>query len=94
MSETINLYETDISRYNKLLTENISTTYRKTNNKAYNSINKEAKAIAEELKIGDRVDCLAKTNTFITLKYHKENLRSSPKYRLINTEKSEIGKTS
>ena len=94
MSETINLHETDINRYNKLLTENISTTYRKTNNKAYNSINKEAKAIAEELKIGDRVDCLAKTNTFITLKYHKQNLRSSPKCKLINTEKSEIGKAS
>ena len=83
MSETINLYETDINRYNKLLTENISTTYRKTNNKACNSINKEAKVIAEEFKIGDRVDCLAKTNTFITLKYHKKkkSKMQTDKYR-------------
>ena len=54
--KTNNLYETDISSYNKLLTENISKTYRKTNNKSYNSINKEAKAIAEGFEIGDRVD--------------------------------------
>ena len=74
--------------------ESISKTYRKTNNKAYNSINKEAKAIAEGFEIGDRVDCLAKTNTFITLKDHKENFRSNPKCRLINPAKSEIGKVS
>ena len=92
--KTNNLYETDISSYNKLLTESISKTYRKTNNKAYNSINKEAKAIAEGFEIGDRVDCLAKTNTFITLKDHKENFRSNPKCRLINPAKSEIGKVS
>ena len=73
---------------------NISKTYRKTNNKAYNSINKEAKAIAEGFEIGDRVDCLAKTNAFITLKDHKENFRSNPKCRLINPAKSEIGKVS
>ena len=92
--KTNNLYETDISGYNKLLTESISKTYRKTNNKAYNSINKEAKAIAEGFEIGDRVDCLAKTNAFITLKDHKENFSSNPNCRLINPAKSEIGKVS
>ena len=68
-----------IINYNKLLTENIFKTYWKTNNKAYDSINKEAKAIAEEFEIWDRVD-------------HKENFRSNPKRRLINPAKSEIGK--
>ena len=46
--KTNNLYGTGINNYNKLLTENISKTYRKTNNKPYNSINKEEKIIAEE----------------------------------------------
>ena len=41
-------------------------------------------------KIGDRVDCLAKTDTFITLKHHKEKFRSDPKFRLINHSRSEI----
>ena len=94
VDKTNNLYKTDINSYNKLLTENISKTYRKTNNKAYNSIDKEAKAIAEEFEIGDRADCLAKTNAFITLNDHKENFRSNPKCKLINPAKSEIGKAS
>ena len=46
--KTNNLYGTGINNYNKLLTENISKTYRKTNNKPYNSINNEEKIIAEE----------------------------------------------
>ena len=62
--KTNNLCETDINSYNKLLIENISKTYRKTNDKVYNSINKEAKVIAEEFEVGDRVDCLAKTNAY------------------------------
>ena len=35
-----------------------------------------------------------KSNAFVTLKYHKENLQSNPKYSLINPAKSEIGKVS
>ena len=72
----------------------MSKTYRKTNNKVYNSINKEAKTIVDEFEIGDRVDCLVKANAFINLKEHKENFMSNPKCRLINPAKSEIGKVS
>ena len=53
--KTNNLKETDISSNNKLLTESISKIYRKTNNKAYNSIKKKAKTIAVEFEIGDRL---------------------------------------
>ena len=72
--KTSDLYETDINSYSNLLAENISKTYRKTNNKAYNSINKEDKAIAEGFEIRDIVD---KTNAFITVKDKKENFRSN-----------------
>ena len=88
--KTINFYETD--SYNKLLTKNISKTYQKTNNKVYDSINKEAKVIAEEFEVGDRVDCLAKTNAFITSKDHTENFRSNTKCRLINLVKAKLVK--
>ena len=60
----------------------------------FNTINKEAKHIAEGYDIADRVDCFAKSNAFITLKDHKENFQSNPKCRLINPAKSEIGKVS
>ena len=88
------LCETAINSYNKLLTENIYKTYRETNNKIYNSIKNETKTIAEVFEIGDRVDCLTKTNSFITIKDHKENFRSNLKCGLINPAKSETVKAS
>ena len=42
--------------------------------------------------VSERVDCLAKSNTLISLKDHKPNFSSIPKYHLINSVKSEIGK--
>ena len=90
--KTRNLYEMDKSAYDKLLMDNITKTYRKTDNNVYNEINREAKQIASGFNIADRVECLAKTNAFITLKDHKENFTSNPKCRLINPAKSEIGK--
>ena len=76
------------------MNENITKTYKKANNKAYNKINIEAKNIAKKLEIGDRAECLAKTDAFITLKDHKENFENSPKCRLLNPAKSEIGRVS
>ena len=92
--KTNNLYETDIKNYNKLLINNISKTYKNSDQAIFNTINKEAKHIAEGFDIAERVDCFAKSNAFITLKDHKENFQSNPKCRLINPPKSEIGKVS
>ena len=80
--------------YNKVLTNNISKTYKKTEHNIYNKINKEAKIIGNNYELSERVDCLAKSNAFISLKDHKPNLNSNPKHRLINLAKSEIGKNS
>ena len=44
-------------------------------------------------KVPERVDYLTK-NRFISLKDHKQNFSSNPKYRLSNPAKSEIGKIS
>ena len=40
------------------------------------------------------IECLPKTNAFITKKDHKENFRSNQKWRLINPAKSEIARAS
>ena len=53
-----NLYGTNKENYKKLLTKNITKTYRKTTNKIYSNTNKEAKAIANNYEIAERVDCL------------------------------------
>ncbi|PFX24183.1 hypothetical protein AWC38_SpisGene11228 [Stylophora pistillata] len=47
--------------------------------------------IAERLKLGDRVEKLAKKEAFITLKDYKPTFHDQPTCRLINPSKSEIG---
>ena len=77
-----------------LLTDNITKTYKQSNNNVYNSINLEAKHIAKKLEIADRVECMAEKPAYITLKDHKENFNINPKCHLINPAKSELGKVS
>ena len=92
--KTRNTYETDKDAYLKLLNDNSTKTYRKSNNTVFSKINKEAKQIANNYKIVDRIDCIGKVDAFISLKDHKDNFLSKPKCRLINPAKSEIGKIS
>ena len=89
--KTNNLYETDIKNYNKLLIDSISKTYKKSDTKIFNTINKEAKKLAIRYDIAERIDRFPKSNAFVTLKDH---FQSNPKCRLINPVKSEIGKIS
>ena len=92
--KTWNIYETDRNTYKKLLTDNISKTYKKMEYNIYNKINKEAKTIANNYRVSERVDCLAKSNAFVSLKDHKPNFSSNPKCHFINSVKSEMGKIS
>ena len=41
--KTNNLYKTDVKNYNKLLINNISKTYKKSDSATFNKINREAK---------------------------------------------------
>ena len=56
--------------------------------------NLEAKSISTNLKISDRVERIGRTPAFVTIKEHKDNFRSYPSCRLINTSKNELGKVS
>ena len=80
------------AHYEKLLTDNITKTYKQSNNNVYNSINLEAKHIAKKLEIADRIECMARKPAYITIKDHKENFNINPKCRLINPAKRELGK--
>ena len=92
--KTRNIYEMDNEIHDKLYVENVMRTYRKSNQSTYNNINIEAKSIAKDLDIEDKVECLAKNAVFITLKDHKEDFVNNPKCRLINPAKPELGKVS
>lgn len=89
--KTTNLYSMKKEAYNKLLQDNITRTYKKADNDVKTRIDKEAKPLAEKLKLSEKMECYADRKAFITLKDHKENFSNNTKCRLINPAKSEIG---
>ena len=76
--KTNNIHETKSEDHEKLILENITKTYQKAPKKLEKPINLEEKNIAKSLKLADRIDHLAKTEAFITLKDHKENFVNKP----------------
>ena len=71
--KTTNLYKVEVKDYEKLLHDNITTTYQKVSKDTARIINMEAKHIAEQLKLDDRIEQAAEQKAFITLKDHKPN---------------------
>ena len=92
--KTRNLYKLDKTAYDKLYMENVTKSCKRADSNVYHDINLEAKEIATELKIADKVERMAKKEVFITLKDHKDDFNINPKCRLINPAKSELGKVS
>ena len=82
--KTTNIYKMDVDNYRKLLRDNITSTYKKADKSLTKKINQEAKHIAEKLKLDNRIECLAKKNSYITLKHHKDNFYNNLQCRLIN----------
>jgi hypothetical protein len=95
MFKSRNIYESPPDVYDKILKENITKTYKLGSDDMIDDIiNYELLNIASDLNIGDRIEIMAKREAFITVKDHKENFEKSPKFRLINPAKSELGKVS
>ena len=80
--------------YNKFVTENVTKTYKLADANTAKTINTELKDIASHLNIANRVEPMAQTTAFISLKDHKENFNNNPQCRLINPAKSNLGKVS
>ena len=80
--------------YKKLLQDNITKTYKKSNGKKLRDINFAAKKIAEKLSIADPIEIMQETEAYITIKDHKNEFPNKIPCRLINPSKSNIGKIS
>ena len=80
--------------YQKLLRNAITTSYKKANNIIRTKINKEGIKFAKQANILDKIEINGTSNSFITLKDHKENFTKNPKTRLINLSKNEVGRIS
>ena len=79
-------------QHKRLLHDNITKTYKKAPPKLEASINLEAKNMAELINLDDRIEYIARTPAFITLKDHKPDFLQNPSCRLINPTKNELGK--
>ena len=89
--KTTNVYKVPVDDYKKLVSDNVTANYKKANNGSQLSINREAKKIAKQFDLDERIECLAEREAFVTLKDHKDNFENNPKCRLLNPCKSEIG---
>ena len=92
--KSTNFYKLEATKYNQLLNDNITKTYKKADNNQLSKIDAEAKAITNKLGIDDRVEVTARREAFVTLKDHKDTFANRPTCRLINPSKQEIGKIS
>ena len=77
--------------YQKMLTENITKTYKKASDNFKNDIDLEGSVIARKVDIADRMEVFAERKPFITLKDHKSHVDTKPTCRLINPAKGEMG---
>ena len=89
-----NIYKLDTNEYDKLLRENISKTYKKSDDNKVDTINYETKMIVSKLNLLDRVDKLQEKEAHFTIKDHKESFPNKIPCRLINPSKTELDKIS
>ena len=89
--KTSNMYNLSKEEYSNLLQNAITSKYKKTDKHTATNINKEGIKHAKEATIIDRIEINGTSNSFITLKDHKENFLNLPTTRLLNPAKNEIG---
>ena len=80
--KTTNVYAMNPSSYDKLVKENVTKTYKKSNDKLVGELDAKSAKIAERLKLHERIEKLARKEAFVTLKDHKANF--------YETERSQI----
>ena len=85
--KTSNIYKMTSQEHKKLLKENVTKTYKKAPPKVETALNFEAKCIATNLNLSDRIEIFAQTPAYITLKNHKKIFQSNP-------SKTELGRIS
>ena len=88
------MYPLSKEEHEQLLTNAVTSTYRKTNNSIKKKINMAGKQILKNNEILDRVEINGENNYFFTLKDHKDNFVNNPLVRLINSAKNELGRIS
>ena len=89
-----NIYKLENDQYCKLLREDVTKTYKKSNFNKVCNINNKVKKITENLPVADRIDKLQEKKAYITIQDHKDDFPNKISCQLINPCKSSIGKIS
>ena len=92
--KSTNLYKIEKNEYEQYVTNNITKEYKKSTDNKVNEINTEAYGIAHNLDLEDRMERLQQTESYITVKDHKDDFPANPKFRLINPSKTDVGRVS
>ena len=78
--------------YKNLLHDNITKSYEKLDPRKINNISKDAKKKALVLDLEDRIEKMQESESYITVKDHKEHFPHKISCRPINPSKSDVGK--
>ena len=89
-----NIYIMNKEDHEKLTHENITKTYKITNESKLKTINKFAKKIVNRLDLEDRIEKLQESETYIAIKDHKDDFPHKISCGLINPSKPDISKIS
>ena len=92
LDKTSNFYEVTKAEYNKLLLNEVTKTYKRSEVDQAKQIDIKAKDIAESLGIEDKVMQCKQAACYITLKDHKNNFHVNPSVRLINPCNQDISR--
>ena len=80
------------TRYEQLMHDSVTKTYKKCNNDKIKTINIKAKKIASKLKLEDQIQILDDNDAYISIKDHKEGFPDKIACCHINPSKTDIGK--
>ena len=86
------IYKVKLNDYNRLLNENVTAKYEKTEEETVSAINNQVKIIASKLNIQNKVECYSRSQASVTLKHHKPNFVNYSKCRLLNPAKTKSDK--
>ena len=82
-NKTQNFYEIKKEDHKKIFYGNVPKTYKKENPSLPKRINIEAKKIDKEFSRDDKLNIMAKQQCFVTIKDHKPDFRTNPRYKKI-----------
>ena len=92
--KTLNMYQLSKEEHEELLTNAVTSNYKKANNSIKKKINMAAKQILKNNEILNRIEINGENSCFFTLKDHNDNFANNPQVRLINPAKNELGRIS